>query len=256
MADGFTLLSTFIVFDSCFTTEAWNKENSKEYIGGIVDQLRHHLPDPLLLVFNFREGESQSEIANILAEYDMTIMDYPRQFEGCPVLTIEVIHHFLKSSESWLSLGQQNALLMHCERGGWPVLAFMLAALLIYRKQYSGEQKTLDMVYRQAPNEIFHLLSPLNPMPSQLRYLQYVARRNVASEWPPLDRALTLDCVILRFIPNFDGQGGCRPIFRVYGQDPFLVANKNPKVLYSTPKRSKTVRAYKQVILWPFFFIS
>ncbi|KAE8126090.1 hypothetical protein FH972_020836 [Carpinus fangiana] len=234
------------VFDSCFTTEGWHKENYKEYIGGIVDQLRHHLSDPLLLVFNFREGETQSEIANILAEYDMTIMDYPRQFESCPVLTIEVIHHFLKSSESWLSLGQHNALLMHCERGGWPVLAFMLAALLIYRKQYSGEQKTLDMVYRQAPHELFHLLSPLNPMPSQLRYLQYVARRNLASEWPPLDRALTLDCVILRFIPNFDGQGGCRPIFRVYGQDPFLVANKNPKVLYSTPKRSKTVRAYKQ----------
>jgi hypothetical protein len=102
----------------------------------------------------------------------MTIMDYPRQFESCPVLTIEVIHHFLKSSESWLSLGQHNALLMHCERGGWPVLAFMLAALLIYRKQYSGEQKTLDMVYGQAPHELFHLLSPLNPMPSQLRYLQ------------------------------------------------------------------------------------
>jgi hypothetical protein len=244
------------VFDSCFTTEGWHKENYKEYIGGIVDQLRHHLSDPLLLVFNFREGETQSEIANILAEYDMTIMDYPRHFESCPVLTIEVIHHFLKSSESWLSLGQHNALLMHCERGGWPVLAFMLAALLIYRKQYSGEQKTLDMVYRQAPHELFHLLSPLNPMPSQLRYLQYVARRNLASEWPPLDRALTLDCVILRFIPNFDGQGGCRPIFRVYGQDPFLVANKNPKVLYSTPKRSKTVRAYKQVMLCLFFFIS
>lgn len=130
MADGFTLLSTFIVFDSCFPTEAWNKENSKEYIGGINYQLRHHLPHPLLLVFNFREGESQSEIANILAEYDMTIMDCPRQFEGCPVLRIEVIYHFLKSSESWLSLGQQNALLMHCERGGWPVLAFMLAGII------------------------------------------------------------------------------------------------------------------------------
>ncbi|XP_040997748.1 LOW QUALITY PROTEIN: formin-like protein 13 [Juglans microcarpa x Juglans regia] len=245
--DGLLVISERVyVFDCCFTTEAWNEENYKVYIGGIVGQLQDHLPEALFLVFNFREGEAQSEIANILTEYDMTVMDYPRHFEGCPVLTIEVIHHFLKSSESWLALGQHNVLVMHCERGGWLVLAFMLAALLIYRKQYSGEQKTLDMVYKQAPLEILHFLSPLNPMPSQLRYLQYVSRRNVAIEWPPLDRALTLDCIILRFIPDFDGHGGCRPIFRVYGQDPFLVADKTPKVLYSTPKRRKTVRAYKQ----------
>ncbi|THG09614.1 hypothetical protein TEA_027936 [Camellia sinensis var. sinensis] len=175
-------------------------------------------------------------------------MDYPRHYEGCPLLTMEVIHHFLRSSESWLSLGQENVLLMHCERGGWPVLAFMLASLLIYRKQYTGEQRTLDMIYKQAPRELLHLLSPLNPLLSQIRYLQYVSRRNVASEWPPLDRALTLDCVIIRFIPNFDGEGGCRPIFRIYGQDPFLVSDRTPKVLFSTPKRSKTVRHYKDLL--------
>ncbi|PIM99220.1 WASP-interacting protein VRP1/WIP, contains WH2 domain [Handroanthus impetiginosus] len=176
----------------------------------------------------------------------MTIMEYPRQYEGCPLLPMEVIHHFLRSSESWLSLGLQNLLLMHCERGGWPVLAFMLAALLIYRRHYTGELKTLDMVYKQAPRELLHLLSPLNPIPSQLRYLQYVSRRNVATQWPPLDRALTLDCVIVRMIPNFDGEGGCRPIFRIYGQDPFLVSDRAPKVLFSSPKKSKAVRHYKQ----------
>lgn len=176
-------------------------------------------------------------------------MDYPRHYEGCPLLTMEMIHHFLRSSESWLSLGQQNVLLMHCERGGWPVLAFMLASLLIYRKQYTGEQKTLDMIYKQAPRELLQLMSPLNPLPSQIRYLQYVSRRNVGSEWPPLDRALTLDCVIIRFIPNMDGVGGCRPIFRIYGQDPFMAADRTTKVLFSTSKRSKLVRHYSQVNL-------
>ncbi|KAF7838152.1 formin-like protein 13 [Senna tora] len=233
------------VFDCCFTTDSWKEENYKVYMDGIVSQLREHLPDASILVFNFREEETKSQMANIMSEFDITIMDYPRQYEGCPVLKMEVIHHFLRSGESWLSLGQHNVLLMHCERGGWPVLAFMLAALLIFRKQYSGEQRTLDMVYRQAPRELLHLLTPLNPIPSQLRYLQYVSRRNVAIDWPPLDRALTLDCIILRFIPNFDGEGGCRPIFRIYGQDPF-VADKTPKVLYSTPKKNKIVRAYKQ----------
>ncbi|GFZ03416.1 actin binding protein [Actinidia rufa] len=223
-----------------------NQEDYKVYVGRIIGQLRENYPDASILVFNFREGETESLVANVLSEYDMTIMDYPRHYEGCPLLSMEVIHHFLRSSESWLSLGQQNVLLMHCERGGWPVLAFMLAALLIYRKQYTGEQRTLDMIYRQAPRELLHLLSPLNPLPSQLRYLQYVSRRNVASEWPPLDGALTLDCIIIRLIPNFDGEGGCRPIFRIYGQDPFLVPDRTPKLLFSTPKRSKAVRHYKQ----------
>ncbi|XP_028760886.1 LOW QUALITY PROTEIN: formin-like protein 13 [Neltuma alba] len=233
------------VFDCCFMTDAWNEENYKVYMDGIVAQLREHFPDASILVFNFRQEETKSQMANILSDYDMTIMDYPRQYEGCPVLKMEVIHHFLRSSESWLSLGQHNVLLMHCERGGWPVLAFMLAALLIYRKQYSGEQRTLDMVYRQAPRELLQFLSPLNPIPSQLRYLQYISRRNVAIDWPPLDRALTLDCIILRCFPNFDGEGGCCPVFRIYGQDPFL-ADKTPKILYSTQKKNKTIRFYKQ----------
>ncbi|XP_073289629.1 formin-like protein 18 isoform X2 [Primulina huaijiensis] len=234
------------IFDDCFTSNAWEEQNYKQYVGGIMTQLREHYPDASILVFNFREGETQGQMANALSEYDMTIMEYPRQYEGCPLLPMEMIHHFLRSSESWLSLGLHNLLLTHCELGGWPVLAFMLAALLIYKKQYSGEHKTLDMVYKQAPQELLHYLSPLNPIPSQLRYLQYVSRRNIAAEWPPLDRALTMDCVIIRMIPNFDGEGGCRPIFRLYGQDPFLVSDRTPKVLFSTPKKSRVVRHYKQ----------
>ncbi|KAF5195167.1 Formin-like protein [Thalictrum thalictroides] len=245
--DGLLEISERVyVFDCCFSTDVLEEEDYKVYMGGIVGQLRDHFPDASFMVFNFREGERQSQVASILSDYDMTVMDYPRHYEGCPLLTMEMIHHFLRSSESWLSLGQQNLLLMHCERGGWPALAFMLAGLLIYRKQYTGEQKTLDMIYKQAPRELLQLLSPLNPMPSQLRYLQYVSRRNVGSEWPPLDRALTLDCIIIRILPNFDGEGGCRPVFRIYGQDPFLAADRTSKVLYSTPKKSKAVRYYKQ----------
>ncbi|KAK4481920.1 hypothetical protein RD792_012833 [Penstemon davidsonii] len=245
--DGLLEISERVyVFDCCFTTDTWEEQNYKFYVGGIITQLREHYPDATILVFNFREAETQSLISNALSEYDMTIMEYPRHYEGCPLLPMEVIHHFLRSSESWLSLGLQNLLLMHCERGAWPVLAFMLAALLIYRKQFSGEHKTLDMVYKQAPRELLHLLSPLNPMPSQIRYLQYVSRRNVATEWPPLDRALTMDCVIIRMIPDFNGGGGCRPVFRIYGQDPLLVSDRTPKVLFQTPRKSRTVRHFKQ----------
>ncbi|CAH8358724.1 unnamed protein product [Eruca vesicaria subsp. sativa] len=234
------------VFDCCFSSDSWEEENYKVYMAGVVNQLQEHFPDASSLVFNFREVGTQSVMADVLSEHGLTIMDYPRHYEGCSLLPVEVMHHFLRSSESWLSLGPSNLLLMHCERGAWPVLAFMLAALLIYRKQYSGEFKTLDMIYKQAPREHLQLFSPLNPIPSQLRYLQYVSRRNLVSEWPPLDRALTMDCVILRFVPDVSGQGGCRPIFRVYGQDPLFVDDKKPKLLYSTPKKGKHLRVYKQ----------
>jgi hypothetical protein len=238
------------VFDSCFTTDVFDDDKYQDYIGDIVAQLQSHFSDASFMVVNFRDGESQSLLANVLSNYDMIVMDYPRQYEGCPLLTIEMIHHFLRSGENWLSLGQQNVLIMHCERGGWPVLAFMLAGLLLYRKQFIGEQRTLEMIYRQAPRELVQLLSPLNPMPSQIRYLYYISRRNVSSEWPPQDRALTLDCVILRNIPGFNAEGGCRPIFRIYGQDPLLATSNIPKVLFSTPKRSKYVRLYKKVSFW------
>ncbi|ESQ42574.1 hypothetical protein EUTSA_v10012463mg [Eutrema salsugineum] len=245
--DGLLEISDRVfVFDCCFSTDSWEEEKYKVYMAGVVSQLQEHFPDASSLVFNFREVGARSVMADVLSEHGLTIMDYPRHYEGCSLLPVEVMHHFLRSSESWLSLGPNNLLLMHCERGAWPVLAFMLAALLIYRKQYSGEYKTLDMIYKQAPRELLHLFSPLNPIPSQLRYLQYVSRRNLVSEWPPLDRALTMDCVILRFVPDVSGQGGCRPIFRVYGQDPFFVDDKKPKLLYSTPKKGKHLRIYKQ----------
>ncbi|KAF8074399.1 hypothetical protein N665_1104s0007 [Sinapis alba] len=211
------------VFDCCFSADYWEEENYKTYLAGVVNQLHEHFPDASSLAFNFREVGTRSVMADVLSEHGLTIMDYPRHYEVCSLLPVEVMHHFLRS-----------------------ILAFMIAALLIYRKQYSGEYKTLDMICKQAPRELMHLFSQLNPIPSQLRYLQYVSRRNVVSEWPPLDRALTMDCVILRCVPDVSGQGGCRPIFRVYGQDPFFVDDKKPKLLYSTPKKGKHLRMYKQ----------
>ncbi|KAI4329638.1 hypothetical protein MLD38_028004 [Melastoma candidum] len=235
------------VFDCCFSTDILEEDEYKVYMGGIVAQLQDYFPDASFMVFNFREGEKRSQVSDILSHYDMTVMDYPRQYEGCPLLPLEMIHHFLKSSESWLSLeGQQNVLLMHCERGGWPVLAFMLADLLLYRKQYTGEQKTLEMVYKQAPKELLHLLSSLNPQPSQLRYLQYISRRNPGADWPPSDTPLLLDCMILRFLHLFDRGKGCRPVVRVYGQDPLTPAKRSSKLLFSNSNKKKHVRHYQQ----------
>ncbi|XP_039026586.1 formin-like protein 20 isoform X2 [Hibiscus syriacus] len=233
------------VFDCCFSTDVLEEDDYKVYMGGIVAQLQDHFPDASFMVFNFREGEKRSQVSDILTRYDMTVMDYPRQYEGCPLLPLEMIHHFLRSSESWLSLeGQQNVLLMHCERGGWPILAFMLAGLLLYRKQYTGEQKTLEMIYKQAPRDLLQLLSPLNPQPSQLRYLQYISRRNLGSDWPPSDTPLFLDCLILRVLPLFEGGKGCRPVVRVYGQDPKTPANRSSKLLFTTSKKKKQIRHF------------
>ncbi|KAJ0680432.1 putative tensin phosphatase, C2 domain, protein-tyrosine phosphatase, C2 domain superfamily [Helianthus annuus] len=150
------------------------------------------------MVFNFKEGDTRTQISDILSQYNMmTVTEYPLPYEGCPMLPLEVIHHVLRRSESWLSVeGQQNALLLHCERGGWPVLAFMLAALVVFRKEYSAEQKTLEIFYKFVPRELLRNLTPFNPQPSQLRYLQYVSERNLGSDWPSSDTSLDLDCII------------------------------------------------------------
>jgi hypothetical protein len=204
----------------------------------IVRQLQDYYPDASFMAFNFGgDGRSRSLLADLLSSYDMTVMDYPRQYEGCPLLPMEMISHALRSGESWLSTeGQYNVLLMHCERGGWAVLAFILAALLLYRETYSGEQKTLEMVYKQAPRELIQLFSPLSPMPSQMRYLHYISQRNVSSEWPPGARPFALDYVILRGIPVFNGGYGFTLLFRIHGKDPLLVRNDKLKVFSSTPK--------------------
>ncbi|KAL6178703.1 hypothetical protein ACLB2K_050221 [Fragaria x ananassa] len=234
------------VFDSCFSTEVLPEGMYQIYLHEIVTELHEEFPESSFLAFNFREGEKRSQFAEILCEYDVTVMDYPRQYEGCPLLPLSLIQHFLRVCESWLFLGkQQNVILLHCERGGWPLLAFLLASFLIFRKLHSGERKTLDIVHREAPKGFLQLLSPLNPLPSQLRYLQYVARRNIAPEWPPPERALSLDCVILRAIPNFDSQNGCTPIIRIFGRNYLSKGGLSTHMLFSMP-RKKTLRTYRQ----------
>jgi len=218
------------------------------YIGGILKQLLGRYSIDSFMVFNFEGSKKDNQIASIFSYYDMCVMGYPRNYEGCPLLTMEMIHHFLRSSESWLSLSQDNFLLIHAEHGGWPVLAFALAALLVYLKRYSDERKALEAVCKQAPDGLAELFSPLDPVPSQLRYLKYVSKRHISPEsWPPVDKMLNLNCIIIRKVPNFDGQGGCRPLFRIYGLDPLAPNDRDTKLLFSTPKTSDFVQLYTQV---------
>ncbi|KAI9083832.1 hypothetical protein K1719_034090 [Acacia pycnantha] len=236
------------VFDSCFSTEALPDGMYQIYLHEIITELHEEFPDSSFFAFNFREGEKRSQFAEILCEYDVTVMDYPRQYEGCPILPVSLVQHFLRVCESWLSLGNhQNVILLHCERGGWPLLGFLLASFLIYRRLHSGERKTLEMVHREAPKGFLQLFSPLNPLPSQLRYVQYVARRNIAPEWPPPERALSLDCLILRAIPSFDSQNGCRPMIRIFGRNFLSKGGLSTQMLYSMQKKKKTLRHYRQV---------
>ncbi|XP_027360379.1 formin-like protein 14 [Abrus precatorius] len=237
------------VFDSCFSTEALPDGMYQLYLHEILTELHEEFPESSFLAFNFRDGEKRSHFAEVLCEYDVTVMDYPKQYEGCPILPLSLVQHFLRVCESWLSLGNHhnNVILFHCERGGWPLLAFLLAGFLIFRRVHSGERRTLEMVHREAPKGLLQLLSPLNPLPSQLRYIQYVARRNIAPEWPPPERALSLDCVILRGIPAFDSQNGCRPLFRIFGRNLLSKGGLSTQTIYSMHKKKKSLRHYRQV---------
>ncbi|PSR91364.1 Formin-like protein [Actinidia chinensis var. chinensis] len=235
------------VFDSCFSTEVLPDGLYQLYLHEIVTELHEAFPESSFLAFNFREGEKRSQFAEILCEYDVTVMDYPRQYEGCPLLPLSLVHHFLRVSESWLSdWNHQNVILLHCERGGWPLLAFLLSSFLIFRKLHTGERKTLEIVHREAPKGLLQLLSPLNPFPSQIRYLQYISRRNISPEWPPPERALSLDCLILRAIPSFDNQNGCRPLVRIFGRNLLSKGGLTTQMLFSMSKKNKSIRSYRR----------
>ena len=235
------------MFDSCFSTEVLSDGVYESYLREILTELHEEFPESYFLALNFREGVKKSSFAQVLCEYDVTVIDYPRQYEGCPLLPLSLIQHFLHVSESWLSVGNsQNVILIHCERGGWPLLAFLLASVLVFRKLQSSEQRTLELIHREAPKGLLRLLSPLNPRPSQLRYLQYVARRNISPEWPPAERAVSLDCLILRAIPSFDSSNGCRPVVRIFGRNLHGKTGLSTSMLFSISKK-KYLRHYRQV---------
>ncbi|KAJ4788174.1 Formin-like protein [Rhynchospora pubera] len=238
------------VFDCCFSTKTMEEEEFRTYIDGIISQLQDHFPGASFMVFNFGQGSGKDLLSPLLSPYNITMKDYPQQFSGCPLLSLETISNFLIMSEAWLTndSSSQNIMLMHCESGGWPLLAFMLASLLLYRKQYTGEQRTLEMVYKQGPKELLGLLTPLNPTSSHLRYLQYVGKLTSGLErQPQIENPFTLDCLILRVVPSFDRKDGCRPIIRVHGQDSSGFVDKSSQILFSTPKTKKHVKHYRKV---------
>ncbi|CAN1120127.1 Formin-like protein 20 [Linum perenne] len=78
------------------------------------------------------------------------------------------------------------------------------------------ESRRLLKWFISKPLESFFIfLSTLNPYPSQLRYLQYISRRNFGIDWPPADTPLVLDCLMLRVMLVFEGGKGCRPTVSV-----------------------------------------
>ncbi|CAM0943563.1 unnamed protein product [Alopecurus aequalis] len=120
-----------------------------------------------------------------------------------------------------------------------------MASLLVYIGEAAPEQRTLDSVYGRAPVEMLSAGLALDPRPSHLRYLQYVARlRDKGSQMGIVKQELfVLDCLILRAVPDFDGRGGCRPVVRVHG-DPQTDAST--QVLFSTPRIKQHFKHYKQ----------
>jgi len=237
----------FSVFDSCFSTEALPEGMYQLYLRQILSDLHEDFPESSFLALNFRDGDTRSRFSRLLCDLDATVIDYPKQYEGCPLLPLSLLHHFLRLCDTCLA-DPAAVILFHCERGGWPLLAFLLAAFLVFRKAQSGERKILEMVHREAPKGLLPLLSALNPMPSQLRYVQYVARRNIGAEWPPPERALSLDCVILRGVPGFDGGNGCRPFFRIFGRNLLSKGGLSTQMIYNMHKKKKILRHYRQVV--------
>ncbi|KAL3650910.1 hypothetical protein CASFOL_007313 [Castilleja foliolosa] len=186
------------VFGSCFSKNLLEGNDYRVYIEHVVGQLREYYPEASFMVHNFGDKNHQSKITNLLSEYGMTVINYPHQYKNCRLLPLEMIHHCLSSSFSWLSVGQRNVILMHCgNNSDFPVLAFVLAAFLIFSKRYSDERKTLE------------LCSSVNQLPSQLRCLEYVSRSVIDLEWAPMDRPAKVIFTMPKEITRYFNKADC-----------------------------------------------
>ncbi|KMZ64967.1 hypothetical protein ZOSMA_340G00130 [Zostera marina] len=226
------------VFDCCFSDTVMKENDHGLYTRKVISQLREHHPEASFMVCNFEEEDGgKSIISDIIAEYDMKVLRCSEHRRGCHLPRLELAHEFLRSSETWLSKSDnKNVLLMYCDKTKWPVLAFMLAGLLFFKKHYKSLSTALEAVYSQAPNQLRRVF-PLNSEPSHLRYLGYLTKNgNRGAQSPPLN----LSSIILKSIPDCTGNGSCRALIRVHGSDPSSSkSNMNSKLLYSTQNPKK-----------------
>ncbi|KAM0882964.1 hypothetical protein ACQ4PT_031950 [Festuca glaucescens] len=253
--DGLSPVSERVfVFNSCMSTEALDEDTHKDYLTSTIIQLKGSNPHASLMVINFAAALTGTDAVHSLLRQGTTavVTDYPSQYAGCPLLSLPMIRTFLGSCVDWLVSGhQRNILLMHCDgRNGtaWPALAFAMASLLVYIEEAAPEQRTLDAVYGRAPVEMLSTGSPLDPRPSHLRYLQYVARLRDKGSLIGIAKQerFILDCLIFRAVPDFDGGGGCRPVVRVHGEPHAPQTDTSPEVLFSTPRIKQQFKHYKQ----------
>lgn len=228
--DGLLQISDRVfVFDSCIASDVPTHDTYQVYFRRICTNLQEHFPDASLLICNFRDGSSGASrtlFSSSFLNFDACVLEYPRHYESCPLLSLDLVDHFLQSTNCWLqqkfnlpgkrqsqeaesksststglpaskpptqspataaatSTCRESVLLLHCERGGWPLLAFIIASFLVFHKEWSGEdeQALLMSIYKAAPRGFLQLHYPLNPVPSQARYL-HSAGRDV-NAWKP-----------------------------------------------------------------------
>ncbi|VAH88432.1 unnamed protein product [Triticum turgidum subsp. durum] len=252
--DGLSHVSERVfVFNSCLSIGALDEGAHRDYLTSTIIQLKAGNPHASLMVVNFTAAPTGADAVHSLLGHGAAavVADYPSRYGGCPSLPLPKVRAFLGSCVDWLVSGhQRNILLMHCDGHGaaWPALAFAMASLLVYIEEAAPERTTLDAVYGRAPVELLSACSALDPRPSHLRYLQYVARlRDKGALMGMRQQPFVLDCLILRAVPDFDGRGGCRPVVRVHGEPREPSADvSSTEVLFSTPRIKQQFKNYKQ----------
>uniref|UniRef100_A0A0E0D2E6 C2 tensin-type domain-containing protein n=1 Tax=Oryza meridionalis TaxID=40149 RepID=A0A0E0D2E6_9ORYZ len=258
------------VFNSCLSTEPLVDDDDDDEVArndhliSTVIQLKScHPHGASLMLLNLFAGGGGEEASSLLPVDALrrhgvaAVAEYPCGHRHAPSLPLATARALLATCIDWLVTdGQRNVLLMRCDRGARPALALAMASLLVYMEEEPAPPElvtmtTLAAVYGRAPVALLAAGSALDPRPSHLRYLQYVTRlRGMTTRLePPSSPLLVLDCLILRPVPDFDGNGGCRPVVRVHGRrgdDGDPVDDASPKILFSTPRIKQHFRQYNQ----------
>uniref|UniRef100_A0A0E0NWU3 C2 tensin-type domain-containing protein n=1 Tax=Oryza rufipogon TaxID=4529 RepID=A0A0E0NWU3_ORYRU len=277
--DGLSCISERVyVFNSCLSMDPLvddddDEEARNDHLISTVIQLKScHPHGASLMLLNLFAGGGGEEASSLLPVDALrrhgvaAVAEYPCGHRHGPSLPLATARALLATCVDWLVTdGQRNVLLMRCDRRARPALALAMASLLVYMEEepappdselVTTTTATLAAVYGRAPVALLAAGSALDPRPSHLRYLQYVTRlRGMTTRLePPPPPLLVLDCLILRPVPDFDGNGGCRPVVRVHGRrgddDGDPVDDVSPKILFSTPRIKQHFRQYNQVLIY------